>query len=268
MGSVVRFDLSSLLGLVVSLAAIAVGMRIEGGRVSSILQPTAALIVLGGTAGALAAQYPLSSLRRMFVDLARTLRRPPPAQQLVQKLVDLSRRARRDGMLALENELGDISEPFLRRGIELAVDVSDPLRVRALLEGELDRLDEERERSARVLESAGGYSPTIGILGAVLGLIHVMERLSEPSQLGGGIAVAFVSTVYGVGFANLVYLPLAGRLRERARADTRRLEVALEGAVAIAEQQTPRNLLRRLSAMVESAADNKPAANDDQRSAA
>jgi chemotaxis protein MotA len=249
MKEMVRFDISSLIGLGIAVLAIVVGLKLEGGHLSSMLQPTAALVVLGGTLGAVVAQFPLSLLRRLLTDLRRIVVALPTNRGLLNQLLGLASKARRDGLVALDPELAKLDE-FLRRGLELAVDGGDPRAVRETMELALDHFEDEREQSIKVLESAGGYAPTVGILGAVLGLIHVMENLSQPSHLGSGIAVAFVSTVYGVGFANLIVLPLAGRLRARLRADVARLELALEGAVAIAARESPRVMARRLSVYI------------------
>jgi chemotaxis protein MotA len=246
MKEMVRFDISSLIGLGVAILAIFLGQRLEGGHASSMLQPTAFLVVVGGTLGAVVAQFPVAVLRRTLADLRRIVEVVLPNRGLLNLLIGLASKARRDGLVALDPELAKLDE-FLRRGLEVAVDGGDPKAVRETMELALDHLEDEREQSIRVLEAAGGYAPTVGILGAVLGLIHVMENLSEPGHLGSGIAVAFVSTVYGVGFANLILLPLAGRLRARLKADVTRLELALEGAVAIAARESPRVLARRLS---------------------
>ena len=246
-----RFDLSSLIGLLVAGCAIFLGLKLEGGHMSSIAQPTAALVVLGGTLGAIVTQFPVMQLRRLLVDLRRMFNPAPSNETLLGTLMKLANKARRDSIIALDRDLQLLDDAFLRRGLELAVDGVDIRVIRETLERELDRVDELNEQSAKVLESAGGYAPTVGILGAVLGLIHVMERLSEPSHLGAGIAVAFVSTVYGVGFANLVLLPLAGRLKARARQESLRLELALEGVIAIAEKESPRALERRLAVYVD-----------------
>lgn len=218
---------------------------------SSIAQPTAALVVLGGTVGAIVTQFPVAQLARLVTDLRRMFQPIVSNESLLGTLMKLAAKARRDSIIALDRDLQTLDDPFLRRGLELAVDGVDVRVVRETLERELDRVDELNEQSAKVLESAGGYAPTVGILGAVLGLIHVMERLSEPSHLGAGIAVAFVSTVYGVGFANLVLLPLAGRLKARARQESLRLELAMEGVIAISEKESPRALERRLAVYVD-----------------
>jgi chemotaxis protein MotA len=265
MKKMVRFDISSLVGLSVAILAIVVGQRLDGGHASSMLQPTAALVVVGGTLGAVVAQFPLAALRRMLTDLKRIVEVMTPNRGLLNLLLGLASKARRDGLVALDPELAKLDE-FLRRGLEVAVDGGDPKAVRETMELALDHFEDDREQSIRILEAAGGYAPTVGILGAVLGLIHVMENLSQPAHLGSGIAVAFVSTVYGVGFANLILLPLAGRLRARLRLDVTRLELALEGAVSIAARESPRVMARRLSVYV--GQERRPAPAGSERSRA
>jgi chemotaxis protein MotA len=240
-------DPRSLIGLLVALVAIVGGQLLEGGHVSSILQPTAALIVLGGTVGAVALQFPPAALRQALYDVREALRPPAQLAPLILALGALAHRARRDGIVALEKDAAELTDPFLRRALELAVDGFDGPAVRRMLELQLDKVEEEAEHSVKVLEAAGGYAPTVGILGAVLGLIHVMENLSEPARLGSGIAVAFVATVYGVGSANLLFLPLAGKLKLRAREVALRLEIIIEGVCSLAEGENPRALERRLS---------------------
>jgi chemotaxis protein MotA len=240
-------DPRSLIGFVVALLAIVGGQLLEGGHLSSILQPTAALIVLGGTLGAVALQFPPAALRQALDDLRQALRPSEPLGPLIATLSALAHRARREGIVALEREAAQLPDPFLRRALELAIDGFDPAAVRRMLELQLDKVEEEADQSVKVLEAAGGYAPTVGILGAVLGLIHVMENLSEPARLGSGIAVAFVATVYGVGSANLLFLPLAGKLKLRAREVALRLEIIIEGVCSLAEGENPRTLERRLS---------------------
>jgi chemotaxis protein MotA len=241
-------DVATLLGLVIAFGAILGGNALEGGHLGSILQPTAAIIVFGGTLGAIAVQFPAAALGRTLRDVKLTIK---PSEHdtagTLKTIVSMANKARRDGLLVIEQEAAKLSDPFLRRGLELAVDGTEARALRAALEIELSRTEEEGEQSARVLEAGGGYAPTVGILGAVLGLIHVMENLSDPSKLGGGIAVAFVATVYGVAVANLVFLPLAGKLKLRHREHTVQMELVIEGVCAIAEGENPRLIERKLS---------------------
>lgn len=241
-------DIATIGGILIALVAIAGGDLIEGGSLGSVIQPTAGMIVLGGTIGAVAVQFPASVLKKALKDLVQVFK---PAHQnvaaTVATIVSLAGKARRDGLVSVEREVSAISDPFMRRALELAVDGTDVKTLRATLEMELTHTEEEDEGSAKVLEAGGGYSPTIGILGAVLGLIHVMENLSDPSKLGSGIAVAFVATIYGVGSANLLFLPMAGKLKMRIRERIAHMEVVVEGVCALAEGENPKLIERKLA---------------------
>jgi chemotaxis protein MotA len=245
-------DLTSVIGVIVAVGAIVAGQVLEGGHLSSLLQPTAAMIVLGGTLGAVAVQFPTATLKRTWTDLRMVFApRPPDLGAIVARMVAMATRARREGLITLESEADELPDPFMRRGFAMAIDGVDPKLLRETLELDLMRREEEGEGSAKVLEAAGGYAPTVGILGAVLGLIHVMENLSDPSKLGAGIAVAFVATVYGVASANLLFLPMAGKLKARHREQVIGLEVITEGICAIASGEAPRAIERKLEIYVE-----------------
>jgi len=240
-------DRISLAGLALGVAAIVVGQVLEGGHVGSLLQPTAALIVLGGTLGAVMLQSPIS----VFVSgmrMAVWVIFPPSVdpQQLISDIGRWSQIARKEGLLALEAQISMLADPFARRGLQLLVDGAEPERLREVMEVEIGAYENNLKAGSKVWESAGGYSPTIGILGAVMGLIHVMENLSDPAKLGSGIAVAFVATIYGVGAANLVFLPVAKKLMANiARLVTYR-EMLVDGLVGIANGDNPRIVESRL----------------------
>jgi len=203
-------DVISILGLLIGLAAILGGQWLEGGHLSSLLQPTAFVIVMGGTFGAVMLQSPFATFMQGMA-MAKWVFAPPVLAQreLIERIADWSHTARREGLLALDGYLAELDDPFLRKGLQLLVDGAEPDRVREVLEVEISAQEDQMKLAAKIWESAGGYAPTIGILGAVMGLIHVMENLSDPSKLGAGIAVAFVATIYGVGSANLIFLPVA-----------------------------------------------------------
>lgn len=240
-------DKLSAAGLLIGLTAIIGGQLLEGGHIGSLVQPTALLIVCGGTLGAVLLQSPFPIFRR-GMQMARWVWVPPVIEQkrLIEQVLNWSQLSRREGLLALENFLPQVKDPFTRRGLQLLVDGADPERIRQLLEVEINVFEEEMRLSARVWESAGGYSPTIGILGAVMGLIHVMENLSDPTKLGAGIAVAFVATIYGVGLANLVYLPIAGKLKYYIGRMVSTREMLVDGLVGIAVGDNPRIIESRL----------------------
>jgi len=261
------FDTLSIVGLPLGLAMIVGGHLAEGGRLGSLLQGAAALIVFGGTLGAVCLSHPLRdvkeawrSLRYVFVDDV------PAAGDVLDAIGRLAVKARKDGILSLEDELPSLTDPFMRRGLRLAVDGTNPTALRNMLEAENDGREEFEEGPSRVYEAAGGYAPTVGILGAVLGLIQVMENLSDPTKLGAGIAVAFVATVYGVGSANLVLLPVAAKLRNRALRRARRREVILEGVLAIQEGQNPRIIDQKLRGLL-AAEEAAPSAGARRRAA-
>lgn len=227
-------DFMTLLGFIVGLIAIIGGQALEGGHFSSIVSPTAALIVLGGTLGAILVNFPFSvikdalkAIKLIFVNHEEDL------HALVDNFVDYARKARADGILALESEAENTHNPFLKKAISLAVDGTAPAVVRSTLEMTLDAEAKRAHRAALVWENAGAFAPTIGVLGAVLGLIHVMENLDKPEQLGPGIAVAFVATVYGVGFANMLFLPLAGKMKIKHEIEDSVTTIIVEGIGAI-----------------------------------
>lgn len=240
-------DKISLAGLVIGLVAIIGGQILEGGHVGSLIQPTALLIVCGGTLGAVLLQSPYHVFRR-GIAMAKWVWVPPVIEQkrLIDQILNWSQLSRREGLLALENYIPAIKDEFARKGLQLLVDGADPERIRELLEVEINTFEDEWRQSAKIWESAGGYSPTIGILGAVMGLIHVMENLSDPTKLGSGIAVAFVATIYGVGLANLIYLPIAGKLKYYIMRMVASKEMLIDGLVGIAVGDNPRIIEGRL----------------------
>jgi chemotaxis protein MotA len=236
-------DKASFSGVLIGLAGVMGGLLLEGGKVSQVLQPTAAMIVFGGTAGAVLLQFPLPvvvnamrSLATVFFGGGQSL------ESGIELLVQLANVARREGIVQLDSRLDEIADPFLKKALMLAVDGTEPQELRKIMELELDNQSERRERQHMVFESAGGFSPTIGIIGAVIGLIQVMQHLDKMDEVGRGIAVAFVATIYGVGAANLIFLPAAGKLRIRMREDLVRNEMMLEGVISILEGMNPRML--------------------------
>ncbi len=240
-------DFLSIVGLVVAIGSIVLGQLLEGGHLASILQPTAFLIVIGGTLGAAMLQYPLPVFMRSIRMLPWVVRPPLlDPDGAIRDIVQYSELARRNGLLALESAIDDIEDPFLRRGLQLLVDGADPAKIRATMEHEIQAVEHHDSQAAKVLESAGGYAPTVGILGAVLGLIHVMENLADPSKLGAGIAVAFVATIYGVGSANLFFLPVANKMKNIVHERAKLQDLIVDGLVAIAEGENPRMIEGRL----------------------
>ena len=240
-------DKISIAGLLLGLVAIIGGQILEGGHVGSLVQPTALLIVLGGTLGAVLLQSPFHVFKR-GLKMTKWVWVPPVIEQkrTIDQILNWSQLSRREGLLALENFIPGIKDEFTRKGLQLLVDGADPERIRELLEVDIDTFEDEWRQSAKIWDSAGGYSPTIGILGAVMGLIHVMENLSDPTKLGPGIAVAFVATIYGVGLANLIYLPIAGKLKYYISRMVASREMMIDGLVGIALGDNPRIIESRL----------------------
>ena len=227
------------------------GHYLEGGSAGMILQATAFIIVLGGTAGAVCLSFTGAQLRQSLQSLPYIFRKPQdetPAQ--VSRLVELAYRARRQGLLSVEGEVAKLPDPFMRRSLQLVIDGFPPHQVREIMEMDLTQKEESGLMPARVFEAAGGYAPTIGILGAVLGLIQVMQHLTDPSRLGTGVAVAFVATIYGVASANLLFLPIAHKLKLRHEHEMLRQEMLLEGILALAQGEHPRLIAERLTGML------------------
>ncbi|MDB5802473.1 MAG: MotA/TolQ/ExbB proton channel [Rhodocyclales bacterium] len=244
-------DVISLAGLALAIVAILGGQLLEGGHMGSLIQPTAFLIVMGGTIGAVMLQSPwrtfLTGLR-----ISRWVFKPPvpPLPELIEQIVSWSNIARREGLLSLENKMEALADPFMRKGLQLLVDGVEPEHIREVMEVEITTWETEMKQASKIWDAAGGYAPTVGILGAVMGLIHVMENLSDPGKLGSGIAVAFVATIYGVGSANLIFLPVAKKLQANIMRLVSVREMVLEGIVRIAHGDNPRIIESRLQGYI------------------
>ncbi|MDP9054350.1 MAG: flagellar motor protein [Acidobacteriota bacterium] len=245
-------DFATLAGLLLAVGGISAGLILEGGRLRDIAQITAALIVFGGTLGAVMITTPLPILLRAARQLRHVfLSTPESAAGRIEEIIGFATQARRGGILSLEARAPLIQEPFLRKALELAVDGIEPARIRAIMELEIALFEQNSEAEVKVFEAAGGYAPTIGIVGAVLGLIQVMKNLANVDEVGRGIAVAFVATVYGVASANLFFLPAASKLRARMQALVRTRELMLEGILGIAEGVNHRLIRIKLEAFLD-----------------
>ncbi len=244
-------DKLTLLGLVIGLTGIMSGQILEGGDLSILFQLAAFLIVLGGTLGAVMVQCP-TKVFVTAIKMGRWAFVTPPisSRESIRHLVNLSALARKEGILALEGRMNMVSDPFLKKGIQLLVDGTSGENIREILDVDIHSWEQLRWQSARVWEAAAGYSPTIGIIGAVLGLMHVMQNLSEPSKLGSGIAVAFVATIYGVAFANLLFLPVANKLKSILMEQAHMQEMVVDGLVGIANGDNPRMIEARLQSYI------------------
>jgi chemotaxis protein MotA len=240
-------DIGTIIGLLVAAGAILLGLILEGGKIGQILQPTAALIVFGGTFGAIMVQFPVGVVLAAFRSLVTIFFVPKSDPRgIIQEIVTIAHKARREGIVSLDKDLDRIENAFMRKALMLAVDGTEPGELRKMMELEMEKQGEHEENIPRVFESAGGFSPTIGIIGAILGLIQVMQHLDNIDEVGKGIAVAFVATVYGVGAANLVLLPAAGKLKIRIRDQQIIREMMLEGVVSILEGMNPRMIETKL----------------------
>ena len=245
-------DLATILGIVIALAGILVGQAIEGGSVLQILQPTAGLIVFGGTLGATMIGFPMSVIKQAAADFMHVLKdENVEPNAVIDEVIKFTNKARREGIISLEKDAAGIKDEFFRKAIMMAVDGSEPKELRQTMEVELQYMEERGEHSAKVYEAAGGYAPTIGIIGAVLGLIQVMQHLDNIEEVGKGIAVAFVATIYGVASANILFLPVAGKLKMKHRKKMIVKEMMLEGTLGILEGQNPRLIEGKLTSFLD-----------------
>ncbi len=240
-------DFLSIFGLILGFGAILVGQFLDGGHLSTLINGPAALIVLGGTFGAVMLQSPTNIFLR-GLKLFSWVFFPPRfhTEETIAQIIEWSNIARKEGLLGLELVAEEEENLFARKGLELLVDGSEPEVMRSIMELEIDAKESFDTQSAKIYEAMGGFSPTVGIIGAVMGLIHVMGNLSDPSKLGGGIAVAFVATIYGVGTANLLFIPISSKLKTLVQNEVTYREMVVEGLVSISEGENPRNIQRKL----------------------
>jgi chemotaxis protein MotA len=245
-------DFASIGGLILAIGGIAAGLIMEGGKIQDVAQVTSALIVLGGTLGAVMITTPLSVLIRaakksalVFFDKSES------RDAVIEEIIEYATQARKDGTVSLESQVADIADPFLKKALGLAVDGIESSRIRDIMELEIQLFEEQIDSESKVFEAAGGYAPTIGIIGAVLGLIQVMKSLANIDEVGRGIAVAFVATIYGVAAANIIFLPAAGKLKARGLAEVQIRELMLEGVLSIAEGTNQKLIRLKLEAYLE-----------------
>ena len=241
------------------------GLVMDGGKVADVKQVTAAMIVFGGTLGAVMLTTPLEVL----LGAARRIgsiffEKTQPVTQSIETIIRYATQARKQGILSLEQEAANIEDPFLRKALNLAIDGLEMSQIRSIMELEIEIVEQRGEAEAKAFETAGGYSPTIGIIGAVLGLMQVMKNLANIDEVGRGIAAAFVATVYGVGAANLFFLPAGGKLRARVHAEVQLRELTLQGVLAIVEGLNPKLIRTRLDAYLVQPASKKKAARESQ----
>jgi chemotaxis protein MotA len=234
-------DLATIIGLLAGSGLILLGNILEGGHTGSLMQMTAFMIVTGGTLGAVMVGAPMADLKRSMKHIKYCFKPPVmPVEETINLIVGMARVARKDGLLALERNLAEIEDPFMKRYLMQIIDGIESEMLKDAMETEIYLGEESIKVSAKIWEGAGGFSPTIGIIGAVLGLIHTMQNLSDPSKVGAGIAVAFVATVYGVGFANLWFMPFGNKLKRLAQIEATNREMVMEGLLALQAGHNPK----------------------------
>ncbi len=244
-------DISSLIGIIAGVTFILIGQIMEGGTIGQLIQVTAAFIVFGGTFGAVVLSFPQKDLINSVLMVKDIFLMPPPdLNKLIEEIIYFAGKARKEGVISLEKEAPNASDPLLILGLEAVSDGSDPSLVQAMLENQMTQLENKVTGASKVWESAGGFAPTIGIIGAVLGLIQVMQNLADPSKLGAGIAVAFVATVYGVGGANLIFIPFSTKLKLKYKSVMTAKELILEGILAIQAGESPALIERKLQTFI------------------
>lgn len=242
-----KLDLLSVIGILIAFGAIVIGNYLDGGETEALWEVTALIIVIGGTLGATLVQTPLGVFIRSLKILKWAFLPPEiHSKEFINRIINWSRLARREGLLGLEIMAQKEQDPFTKKALQLLVDGSEPAMIKSIMEIDLIAKEQRDLEAAGVFEGMGGYSPTIGILGAVLGLIHVMNNLEDPAKLGTGMATAFVATIYGVGFANLIFLPIANKLKNIIISQIQLQELLLEGILAIAEGENPRYIENKL----------------------
>jgi chemotaxis protein MotA len=260
-GGLGKPDFATIGGLLLAMGGIVGGLLLEGGKVQDVAQVTAALIVLGGTIGAVMVTTPMpvllsaaKKLTLVFFDKAH------PHADLIEEIIGFATKARKNSIVSLEDDLPGIGDPFLKKALSLAVDGMELQQLRQVMELQITQEEKRGEAESKVFEAAGGYAPTVGIIGAVLGLIQVMKHLENIEEVGHGIAVAFVATVYGVGVANLFFLPAASKIKARVQHGIEARELLLEGVCSIIEGLNPKLIRSKLEAFIEPGAVAKKAA--------
>jgi chemotaxis protein MotA len=257
-----RLDLATVGGIGVALLGIVGGLLLEKGSIQDIAQGTAAMIVLGGTLGAVLVTNPLPVVLRAFRGAKKILLEPViSTDETIDTMIQYSTKARKNGIVSLESEAAAIADPFMRKALGMAVDGTDLQEIKKMMEIDINLAEQSAEAEAKVWEAAGGYAPTIGIIGAVMGLIQVMKHLEDIKEVGHGIAVAFVATVYGVGSANILFLPAANKLRARMHQATLLRDMTMEGIIGIIEGLNPTLIRMKLQSFNQHPKKIKPAAS-------
>ena len=240
-------DVLSIIGLILALVAVLVGAVLKGAGIHALVSAAAFMIVVIGTIAAICVQTPLATMKHALKIFPWVMKPPPlDGPALIKKMVDWSNVARKQGLLGLEPVLYQEPDPFVKKALQLVVDGSEPETLRSVMEVELNTREHADTAAAKVFEGMGVYSPTLGIIGAVLGLMAVMQNLADPSKLGHGIAAAFTATVYGIGLANLFFLPVAAKLKGAIASQSQVREMVIEGMISIAQGENPRSIESKL----------------------
>jgi chemotaxis protein MotA len=240
-------DIATLVGLLIGIAGLIGGFLLEGGNAGMLWVHTAFIIVVGGTIGATMIGYSMDELKKMgyFFRVVFSDKKIDYLSVL-ETLVDTADKARREGLLSLESQLADIESPFLSRGLQLVIDGTDPELTRSMLEMEIEAFEKEEHLGAEIFLTAGGFAPTMGIIGTVMGLVHVLSNVADPDELAGAIAVAFLATLYGVGSANVLWIPFATKCKTKANKQVLLMELILEGVLSIQAGENPRVIREKL----------------------
>jgi len=242
---------STLIGLVIGFASLILGFVLEGGHITSLLQPTAALIVFGGTVGATIISFTINEIK-IIPGLIKVIfaQKIPDEMEIIEQIIDLADKARKEGILYLENYYDEIKDPFLLKGIQLIVDGADPEMVKSILETEIYAVEQRHNTGADIFEVAGGYAPTMGIIGTVMGLVHVLSSIESPEKLAPAIAMAFMATLYGIASANLLWLPIAAKLKYFSKKEILTRELILDGILSLQAGYNPILIRERLTSFL------------------
>ena len=244
-------DLATVIGLLAALASLLISVLIEGGELRGFINIPAAILVLGGTIGVTAMGLPLKQIMMSPIVLKQAFfSKPVDPLAVMRILVDFSRKARKEGILALENEVRKVEIPFLQRGIQHVIDGTSPELVEEILETELTSMQGRHKIGISIFDGLGGFAPTLGILGTVMGLVNMLANLNEPGEMGGAIASAFIATLYGVGSANIVFLPIANKLKLRSAEETRAYELAIDGILSLQRGENPRVVASKMQSFL------------------
>lgn len=251
-GGGLDLSLSTVVSLVIGFIALIAAFMLDGGNPLKLIQPTAALIVFGGIIGAIGVSFPAEDLKRIPKILGVAFKnRKKEFDGLIEFFKDIAIKTRKDGLLTLEQEIANIENILIKKGLQMIVDGVNPENVRDILEEQANTIYERHKVGISIFEAAGGFAPTMGIIGTVMGLVHVLANLSDPESLGPKISTAFVATLYGVSFANLVFLPIANKLKSLNRAEDKENQIIIEAVLSVQEGISPNTLVEKLNSFLD-----------------